>query len=66
MQLGFLGTFVHVFFLVPYKDCVELLNAGIRNTGVHIILDKSWALPTYCDQDYMGGGKLNFWRHEKR
>ncbi|XP_068735953.1 uncharacterized protein [Montipora capricornis] len=43
---------------VPYKDCVELLNAGIQNTGVHFILDKSWALPTYCDQDYMGGGWL--------
>lgn len=40
----------------PYGDCDQLLNAGIRKTGVHIISDKNWLLPFYCDQDYMGGG----------
>lgn len=40
----------------PYKNCDQLLNAGIRKTGVHIITDRNWLLPFYCDQDYMGGG----------
>ncbi|KAL9962276.1 hypothetical protein ACROYT_G031363 [Oculina patagonica] len=43
---------------VPYSSCLELLNAGIRKTGVHTILDKDRALPSYCDQDYMGGGNV--------
>lgn len=47
---------------MPYRDCAELLNAGIRNTGVHTIVDKNWELPVYCDQDYMGGGKRDFMR----
>lgn len=51
-----------LLFSVPYRDCAELLNAGIRNTGVHTIVDKNWELPVYCDQDYMGGGKRDFMR----
>ncbi|XP_067047336.1 uncharacterized protein [Acropora muricata] len=43
---------------VPYSNCVELLSVGIQNSGLHIILDKKRASPTYCDQDYMSGGWL--------
>ena len=52
-----------LFFLniaVHYSNCVQLLDAGIRNTGQHILLDKNLPLPTYCDQDYMGGGRFDF------
>ena len=60
-------TFIFIsLFSAPYRDCAELLNAGIRNTGVHTIVDKNWVLPVYCDQDYMGGGKCDFmWTHFK-
>ena len=35
----------------PYRDCAELLNAGIRKAGVHSIRDKNWILPVYSDQE---------------
>ncbi|XP_015770084.1 PREDICTED: uncharacterized protein LOC107348546 isoform X2 [Acropora digitifera] len=43
---------------VHYSNCVQLRDAGITNTGQHILLDKNKPLPSYCDQDYMGGGWL--------
>ena len=52
--------FLFPFVSAPYRDCVELLNAGISKTDIHIIRDKNWILPVYCDQDYMGGGRMAF------
>ncbi|XP_067047340.1 uncharacterized protein [Acropora muricata] len=41
-----------------YSTCVQLRDAGNTNTGQYTLLDRSAALPAYCDQDYMGGGWL--------
>ena len=53
---------VFLFFniAVHYSNCVQLRDAGITNTGQHILLEKNTSFTNYCDQDYMGGGRLDF------
>lgn len=58
MAIAIFSMFISFFFLVLSEDCAELLNAGVRKTGVYTLIDRSWIIPFYCDQDYKGGGMV--------